>query len=745
MKKLFTLIITTILIVFQACQPPVEKGVVENEEQLRKAIEIATPGDEIVMKNGIWKDIEILFQAKGEKENPIKLKAEEAGKVFIEGSSNLRIAGEFLEVSGLVFRNGFTPTSEVISFKKDKNNLANHCRVTNCAIQYFTNPERFESDYWVGMYGKNNRFDHNALIGKGNQGVTMAVRLNTEESRENNHRIDHNYFGPRASLGSNGGETLRIGTSHYSLTFSNTVVENNYFDRCSGELEIISNKSCGNTFKGNVFYECKGTLTMRHGNETLVENNYFLGNNIANTGGIRVINESQTVINNYGYGLKGYRFRGALVVMNGVPNSPINRYNQVIDSKIEGNILIDCDHIQLCAGSDEERSAIPQNTTFNKNIFLTTTNPKPFTVYDDISGISFNNNLINAEAEAPIKIGFSSVPYEVAETSNGLKIPGQSLLEKIAIKEPQLPVSKDEVGPDYLNKDIDVKRLSSGKEVKVLPGENTLIDAYLKSSPGDVLVLSDGEEYLLTKDLKISQPVTLRGTGAGKPVVKSQKSAFFKIENGGSLALENLIIDGAESPDQPGNSVVSTSKYSMNKNYNLFVKNCVVKDLDVNHTFDFLKIAKHTFADTILIENTQMTNVTGSVISLDKEVEDLGIYNGEYILIHQSTFRDVQGAVANIYRGGTDESTFGPIVRFLENEFSNVGKGKRNKIQASVSFHGVQNALVENCKWTNSAPINLHLTNGEPITIIKDCEMDNSGGIVANRNEFKTENIKISQ
>ena len=118
----------------------------------------------------------------------------------------------------------------------------------------YNNPERFESDYWVGIYGKNNRFDHNYLTGKRNHGVTLAVRLNTEASRENHHRIDHNYFGHRPILGANGGETLRVGTSHYSLTNSNTVVEYNYFDRCNGEHEIISSKSCQNIYRHNTFY-----------------------------------------------------------------------------------------------------------------------------------------------------------------------------------------------------------------------------------------------------------------------------------------------------------------------------------------------------------------------------------------------------------------------------------------------------------------------------------------------------------
>jgi poly(beta-D-mannuronate) lyase len=87
-------------------------------------------------------------------------------------------------------------------------------------------------------------------VGKSNQGVTMAVRLDSAESQENRHRVDYNYFGPRPVLGSNGGETLRIGTSQYSLTNSFTTVENNYFDRCDGEVEIISSKSGGNTFRG---------------------------------------------------------------------------------------------------------------------------------------------------------------------------------------------------------------------------------------------------------------------------------------------------------------------------------------------------------------------------------------------------------------------------------------------------------------------------------------------------------------
>lgn len=251
-------------------------GVVSTPEELEAAIAEATPGTTITLANGTWTDVEIVFTGEGTAEAPITLQAEEPGKVFLEGQSNLGLSGEYLVVSGLVFRNGYTPTSTVIAFRTGDDALANHSRVTQCVIDNYSRPERYDSDFWVLMYGKNNTFDHNSLIGKRNRGVTFAVRLNNEASQENSHVIEYNYFGPRQVLASNGGETMRLGTSHYSRTNSNTIVRNNYFDQCDGELEIVSNKSGSNTFQNNVFYRCKGTLTMRHGQMTLVENNYFL-------------------------------------------------------------------------------------------------------------------------------------------------------------------------------------------------------------------------------------------------------------------------------------------------------------------------------------------------------------------------------------------------------------------------------------------------------------------------------------
>lgn len=705
-------------------------GLVTSVDEFNDAVANANPGDIITMANGIWEDAELLFEGNGTSKNPITLTVEEKGKVILEGNSNLRLAGSYLVVEGLVFKNGFTPTTEVISFKKDKNTLANHSRVTQCVIDRYNNPERHEPDTWVAVYGNNNRVDHNHLSGKGNRGVTMIVRLNTEESEENNNRIDHNYFGHRPNLGSNGGETLRIGTSHYSLVNSMTVVESNYFDRCNGEHEIISNKSYNNVYRDNVFYECTGTLTMRHGNETLVEGNVFIGNNKPSTGGVRVINGQQTVRNNYGIGLKGYRFRGAFVVMNGVPNSPINRYFQVEDAEIHNNTFIDCDHIQLCAGSDAERSAVPINSTMTNNIFYNQNKNDVFTVYDDISGITFENNLLSPNISAIAENGFAAKELEFEENKYGLKIPknldgsqGAVLSDKLATKE--------NTGVSWYSKDDIEVALSSGKTLAVSPGLNTLFDVAKNSKAGDILELENGT-YTLTKTLAIGHPLTIKSKNSQKPTILFEKKSLFEIKNGGSLSLEGLVFDGEESPDRTGNSVISTSKYSMNKNYKLFIENCEFTNMDVNHSYDAVRVYKNTFADTISIKNSKFKTISGNVIALDKETDDIGIYNAEYVIMKNNIFSDVGGAALRLHRGGKDESTFGPFLEMDHCVFDNVGNDTRNKYNASISLYGVQVIDIKNNILNDSKGVGMHLVVGEPIVNI------------LNNNFFNGDNVNVT-
>lgn len=699
---------------------------VRSAEELKVKLASANPGDTIRMAQGEWKNAELVIQANGTEKAPIVVMAEVPGTVKLTGSSNLKLAGEYVVVSGLHFTNGYTLTAEVISFRIKKDQLANNCRITQTLVENYSNPERHESDYWVGMYGKNNRFDHNALVGKGNKGVTMAVRLNSEESLENGHLIDHNYFGPRENLGANGGETLRIGTSHFSLSFSNTQVINNYFDRCDGEHEIISNKSCGNLFKGNVFDECVGTLTFRHGNDNRAESNAFYGNGKPHTGGIRVINERQTVVNNYGYGLTGHRFRGAMVVMNGVPNSPINRYNQVIDSKINNNTFINCDFVQLCAGSDEERSAIPQSTSISNNIFWNEAKDDVFTAYDDISGISFKDNILSANIK-PIASGFKGVKGTLIENDGMYKLQDESI--SAGITKDFAVVSKEATGPSWYTKPRNNKTFGYGRNIAVDGGDN-LFEVMKNAKAGDIYTLAGGV-YLLEKKVPVKVPITIQSTQGA--VIKFEKSNLFVIENGGALEMNGLVIDGAECPDYAGNAVVSTSRYSMNKNYKLFINNCEFRDLDVNHSFNILKVYKNTFADSILIENSRFSDVSGTILELNQESDDIGIYNAEFVILNNNSFKNIGKEIVNLHRGGSDESTFGPLLYVDHCTFEKVGYGPKNKGGKSFTLHGVQKAMISNSVFEDIKTFDIFHTVGEPITKISDIKIDQSKLIISDK------------
>ena len=728
-------------------EPPVEtvtRALVNTISEFDVAVSTAEPGDTITLANGIWKDAELTFTGKGTADQPIYLMVQDKGKVTLEGRSNIRLSGEHLHVEGLVFRNGYTPTGEVISFKTSKGQNCSNCRVTECVIDDYNPPERHESNYWVGIYGKHNRFDHNYLVAKRNRGVTLAVRLKDEASRQNYHRIDHNHFGYRPTLGSNGGETLRVGTSHHSMSNSNTIVEDNYFEHCSGELEIISSKSCQNTFRNNTFYECKGTLTMRHGNETLVENNYFFGNQQANTGGIRVINQKQTVKNNYCEGLTGYRFRGALVVMNGVPNSPLNRYFQVTDSEISNNVLVDCDHVQLCAGSDEERSATPLNTSFEDNLIYHSSRDQLFTIYDDVSGINFSNNILSSGLNTP-QYADAEISGFATEKINLVKTAGLRLSPDHPSVGPNTDVARADKANTgvtwYPKKDYHIT-FGTGRRIDVQPGENTIGAAVQASAKGDVLVLTDGA-YHQSKEIAIPHTLTIESAGNGNSTVTFERSSLFSLENGGSLSLKNLSISGRECDDYAGNCVVRTSRYSMIDNYKFIARDCNFTDLDVNHSFNVIKVFKNTFADSMGLYGCTFDNITGHVLNLDKETDDIGIYNAENITVRDCTFKDIGGVAVHLYRGGRDESTFGPILDMSNTTLNNVGHNKRNKHGAAVALHGVQYADMENLSFTKSKKLDLHLVVGEPIIKIANSTFTASEGILSNDPKYTSENVIV--
>ena len=364
------------------------------------------PGDTLVMSDGVWKDQPIVFRGRGQSGSPITLRASTPGKVTLAGSSSLTIDGEHLVVSGLRFR-GAAATGDGVTIKGGR------CRLTESAI--------VDCDYkfYVHLFGEDNYVDRCYLAGKTSNHPTVQV----EVERANRHKIVFNHFGHRPPLGRNGGETIRVGYSHQATRSSGTLVAHNLFDRCDGELEIISSKSCDNVYESNTFLECAGTLTLRHGDHCRVEGNFFLGRGKRGSGGVRVIGHGHEVLNNYMEGLD----QGGFWITAGIPDSPAVGYVQASDCTIAFNTFVESKGpaVVLDAGfGTSGRTLRPQRITLAGNLFM----PSDGTLLRGTQGEGFTwvDNVawwVDA-AKAQLPEGVRAIDPKLARASDGLLRPG---------------------------------------------------------------------------------------------------------------------------------------------------------------------------------------------------------------------------------------------------------------------------------------------------------------------------------
>jgi poly(beta-D-mannuronate) lyase len=389
---------------------------------LARAINAARPGDTIVLADGPWRDAAIVFAARGEQGRPITLRCATPGNVVLTGTSRLQIGGQYLVVDGLSFRGGSVRSESVIAFRNDKE-PASHCRLTNCAMVDYSPPDIEADTKWVSIYGAFNRVDHCYFAGKTNNGQTLVVWV---DDRPNHHTIDFNHFGHRPPLGFNGGETLRVGTSGVSMNVSRTLVENNLFERCDGEVEAISNKSCENIYRHNTFLNCSATLCLRHGNRCLVEGNVFLGNRTRGSGGIRIIGEGHRVVNNYLADLEGDDARAAIALTSGLPNSPLNGYFQVKDVVVAFNTLINNKvSFAIGAGAGKKNTMPPEDCLIADNIVVST---KGRLVEQRAAPIrlKWEGNLIfGADLGIPTPPGVTIADPKLTKGESGLWRPGE--------------------------------------------------------------------------------------------------------------------------------------------------------------------------------------------------------------------------------------------------------------------------------------------------------------------------------
>jgi poly(beta-D-mannuronate) lyase len=359
-------------------------------------------GDTIVMKNGTWNNQVISLTANGNTTKSVVLEAETAGKVILNGNSRLSIGGSYIVVSGLYFLNGTLSGSPVIEFRTSVN--ASHCTLKKTAIVNYNPTVNTVDSKWVSLYGMYNTVDRCSFENKNNSGTLLVVWLTSGSAAY--HTISNNYFGYRNSNLDingdelNGQEIIRVGDSNTSMTTANVTVSGNFFEKCNGEIEVISNKSGGNLYTNNLFLECKGMLTLRHGNNCTVAGNYFFGNGVSESGGVRIIGENHKVYNNYFDNLNGTGYRAALCMVRGKEDSALNEYFQVKNALVAFNTMVNCAQaFSINYNSSSTLTLPPINSVIAHNhVYNTNSNNYNVTVDQNyVTGMSvtWKNNLMN--------------------------------------------------------------------------------------------------------------------------------------------------------------------------------------------------------------------------------------------------------------------------------------------------------------------------------------------------------------
>jgi len=639
--------------------------IVKDSEELSNANRNAKPGDTIILQNGEWKNVTIKLNCVGTEKQPIVFRSEFPGKVLITGNSKLKLGGNYIIVDGLYFTNGYAGNDAVVSFRIDNKQLANNCRVTNTVINDYNNPKRMDENNWVLFYGKKNKLDHCSFIDKKNMGVLLAVILDDERSRENFHLIDHNYFGRRPPLASNGGEIIRVGLAQHCQFNSNTQIRNNFFEQCDGETEIISIKSCANKIEQNVFKECQGSVVLRHGDNNVVMNNYFLGNDKAGSGGIRVINKGQRVANNIFYKCRGVDFRSPLAIMNGVPNSPPTRYVQVINAEIVNNTFYECSPISLCEGSDAERSLPPDKVNFLNNVFYNTRDSIICNVYDDLKGIHFASNKVSDKISQILPDGFTKAILPKQDN-----FPKTVTIRKIESSVNNIPIAEKQVytssGANWFK-----KYFTPDNKKTIFINCLTADEVYQQLEKNEAVTIQlTGKEYKLNKSFVISKPVQFKSDKKNSIKFETENVlSLFILSGNGDLTLNGINIDGK---NVKATHFISSDSNGYSDHYNLSIINCSFQNFNSNNGCQTIFYAfRSMMADSIIINNNSFINNGCNFFSMKDEEDDKGYYNAEKIVIRHNNFNSQNGMLINIYRGGSDESTLGPDLTFSHNKLDN--------------------------------------------------------------------------
>lgn len=355
MKK--TISIIGLIILFHTLYVHSQESIVmvTSETELQTAINQAKPGTEMVIADGLYADWDITVPCIGTQQMPITIRPQTPQGITLTDESTFKVSGSYIVIR---------------DFRFEDCRLLDSCILLDGALDVRVTACTFEGAFGrapvIGIKGASVgcRIDHCQFIKPEARSIQVIVRGEKSPMRT---RIDHNLFQDVPPIpAKNGRETIQIGQSQPKWGWFSpmTVVEYNTFLRCDGEIEIISNKSSRNTYRFNLFKDCKGELVMRGASHCTIEGNRFENC----TGGIRLSGthhrvENNLIINSQKMGIQ---------LRYGMTKELGGHYQAVSNCLIKNNTIIHSKNTGLFVGTSRNRDAGEKGTStiapFNNQI-----------------------------------------------------------------------------------------------------------------------------------------------------------------------------------------------------------------------------------------------------------------------------------------------------------------------------------------------------------------------------------------
>ncbi len=354
--------------------------------QLQSAINNASTGDTIKLADGTYFNSSLVIS-----KSYIAVKAATPGKVFLSGTNDIQITGNYIVFSGFQFTSG-TITGTVTNVTGSHNTLTQ------------LNFKGYSAQKYINLQG---RYNEISFCNFENKPTTAPqgdlIHITPDETLPGYNKIRYcSFLNMPGAGGDNGNECIRISNGSTSTYVSRTIVEFCYFNNTGfGDSEAISVKCRENILRYNTSVNNQRAMfCFRNGDNNIAYGNFFIG-----AGGIRV-KEANNIYcyNNYfeHSGVGGYTDAVTYVYFTDNTTYVLNNIN------FSHNTFVECGNIDLDHGAVTNTWA---NNIFKKssgNIFTGST-----------TGIAWAGNMYDGNLGVSIPSGMTRFDPKLALNPDG--------------------------------------------------------------------------------------------------------------------------------------------------------------------------------------------------------------------------------------------------------------------------------------------------------------------------------------